>query len=57
MRNLAFLLLSACAWQDAPPQPGAQTVVEYEYRGRAVSRQSLQRIDDRAWKRLQEKNQ
>ena len=55
MRFIILSLFAACAWQEAPPQPGAQTTVEYEYRGRVASRERLQRFDDRAWKRFQER--
>lgn len=51
-----ILLMTSCS-QHSPPQPGAgPTTIEYEYKGKPISRQQLQRIEDREFKKTMEMN-
>lgn len=54
--NLLFVLMVACV-TESQPQPGAgPTTIEYEYRGKPVTRQQLQKIEDREFKKTMEFN-
>lgn len=60
LKVLALLALLKYLTHCAPvqlPQIGAVTTIEYEYKGRPVTREQLQRMDDRAMKRLEGMNQ
>jgi len=51
-----MLVLTSCS-QHSSPQPGAgPTTIEYEYKGKPVTRQQLQKIEDREFKKTMELN-